>query len=134
MNKCKRCGRELRSEKSIKRSYGKTCYRIVQLQEANKPEQFDMKKIKTFITLEIQRVFKEFNFNSPVIHNNSEDIGVVPIRIIKMPKLNPFEINKRLVVKELKEQLQKGINNMLQEIGSFDNQINFLEAPVGILA
>ncbi|MHA2282510.1 MAG: DUF6011 domain-containing protein [Promethearchaeota archaeon] len=33
MNKCKRCGRVLRSEESIKRGYGKSCYRIVQLNQ-----------------------------------------------------------------------------------------------------
>lgn len=130
--RCKRCNHILHNLESIKRGYGKTCYRIIQLQETQ-PERFDMKEIKTLITSEIQRTLKEFNFNRPIIHNNIEDIGIVPIRITKMPKFNPIEVNKRLVIKELKEQLQKGINNVLQEVGSFDEQIDFLE-PIGILA
>ncbi len=130
--RCKRCNHILHNPESIKRGYGKTCYRIIQLQE-KQPEKFDTKEIKTLITSEIQRILKEFNFNRPIIHNNTEDIEIVPIRITKIPKFNPIEVNKRLVIKELKEQLQKGINNVLQEVGSFDEQINFLE-PIGILA
>lgn len=130
--RCKRCNHILHNLESIKRGYGKTCYRIIQLQEIQ-PEKFDIKEIKTLITSEIQRTLKEFNFNRLITHNNAEDIEIVPIRITKIPKFNPIEVNKRLVIKELKEQLQKGINNVLQEIGSFDEQINFLE-PIGILA
>lgn len=130
--RCKRCNHILHNSESIKRGYGKTCYRIIQLQ-GKQPEKFDMKEIKTLITSEIQRVLKEFNFNRPIIHNNTEDIGIIPIIITKIPKFNPIEANKRLVIKELKEQLQKGINNVLQEVGSFDEQINFYE-HIGILA
>ena len=32
--RCKRCNRELHSEESIKLGYGKKCYRIIQLQNA----------------------------------------------------------------------------------------------------
>ena len=36
--RCKRCNRVLKNPKSIELGYGKTCYRIVKLQENNKPE------------------------------------------------------------------------------------------------
>ena len=38
MCECKRCGRVLTSKKSIELGYGRTCYRIHKLNEANKPE------------------------------------------------------------------------------------------------
>lgn len=130
--RCKRCNHILHNPESIKRGYGKTCYRIIQLQE-KQPEKFDMKEVKTLITSEIQRVLKEFNFNRPMIYNNTENIEIIPTKIKKMPKFNIIEVNKRLIIKELKEQLQKGISNVLQQVGSFDEQINFYE-PIGILA
>lgn len=126
--RCKRCNRILTSKESIKRGYGLTCYRIVQLQE--KQPAFDMEEIKTFITSEIQRTLKEFNFSRTTTQNNNVGIVPVKIKITKMPKFDPNEVNKRLVVKELKKQLKKGINNVLQKVGSFDSDINFLEVPV----
>lgn len=129
--KCLRCGRVLTSKDSIERKYGLKCFRIMQLQQAKQPEKLDMKEIKTFITSEIQKALKEFNFNRPIIQNITS--GIIPIKPNNMPKFDPIEVNKRLVVKELKEQLQKGINNILHEVGSFDEQINFFE-PIGILA
>ncbi len=134
--RCKRCNRILKKESSIKRKYGDICWRIIKLQkieQPKRPEQFDMKEIKLFITSEIQRILKEFNFNRPIIHKNLESIGKIPsIRIIEIPKFNLIEVNKRLIIKELKEQLQKGINNVLQEVGSFDEQISFYEVPIEI--
>ena len=38
MCKCERCGRVLKSKKSIELGFGATCYRIHKLQEASKPE------------------------------------------------------------------------------------------------
>jgi len=134
MVNCKRCGKELRSAESIKRGMGKICYRISQLQKAKQPEQpekLDMEELKSFISLEIEKALKDFNFSRPINNDKTEDIGIVSIKPAKkMPKFNPLETNKHLVVKELKEQLVKGIENMLKPMGSFDNQINFLEIPV----
>ncbi len=124
--RCKRCNRILTSKESIKRGYGLKCYRIVQLQE--REPAFDMEEIKKFIISEIQRILKEFDFNRTTTQNNS--VGIVPIKTIKMPKFDCNEVNKRLVIKELKEQLEKGINNVLQKVGNFDSDINFLEVPV----
>jgi len=132
MTKCKRCAKELKNVESIKRGYGKVCYRIHKLQEIEQREQFDMNEIRTFITSEIQRFLKDFNFNRTT--NNNDDQGILPNKITKMPAFNSFESNKRLVIKELKEKLKEGINSVLQEVGSFDEQINFLDVSIGILA
>ena len=136
MCKCKMCGHTLTNPESIKRGMGKTCARIFKLQEASKPEQseqFDMNEMRTFITSEIQRALRELNF-SKTITNNTVDLGILPNKITKIPTFNPFESNKRLVIKELKEQLKTGIDNVLQKVGSFDDQIGFLDDPISILA
>ena len=137
MCKCKRCGRKLKNQKSIQLGYGATCYRIVKLNQIDKPEKsekFDMNEIKSFITLEIAEALKEFNFSRPINNDKTTEIGIVPIRINKPPKFNILETNKRMVVKELREQLSKGIENILQDIGSFDEDINFYEAPMMVEA
>ncbi|KKM25454.1 hypothetical protein LCGC14_1594830 [marine sediment metagenome] len=131
--RCKRCNHILHSLESIKKGYGRVCMRIIKLQKAEQQMKLDMKEIKDFITSEIQNILKKFNFSRPIINNNIEN-GILPIKITKMPKFNPVEANKRLVVKELKTQLAKGINNVLQKVGSFDDKINFYETPIGVLA
>ncbi len=136
--RCKRCNRVLKLKISIERGFGDTCYRIMKLNQlkVNKvePEKLDMEEIKSFISLEIEKALKDFKFNRSVNNDNTKDIGIVPKRIKKMPKFNILEVSKRLVVNELKEQLAKGIkNNILHNIGSFDEQINFYkisEVPI----
>ena len=55
MCKCKRCGRVLKSPESIKRGYGKTCYRIVQFQETTKSEvKTEVNQEIAFLKLEIR--------------------------------------------------------------------------------
>ena len=82
--RCKRCGRILKNQKSIQLGYGNTCYRIFQLNKPKQPEQLDMKEIKTFITSEIQKALEEFNFNRPMINNNTENNGKSPIKNTKL--------------------------------------------------
>ncbi len=116
--------------------YGATCFRIIKLNQINKPEpeqpeKFDMEEIKTLITSEIEEALKELKFSRPTNNDNTKDAGYVPVKNTKkMPKFNIMEVNKCLVVKELKEQLSKGINNILFEVGSFDSQLRFLEVPI----
>lgn len=126
MVKCERCGHILTNPESIKNGYGKTCYRIIQLQKPEAKEDFNINEIKIFITSEIQKALKEFNFSRLVIRND-DSVGIVPVRITKMPKFDINETNRQLVIKELKEQIQKGIGNILRKVGSFDNEIKFLE-------
>jgi len=122
--KCEVCGKWL---KTI-RGYN-THYRMIHKHSLNPT--FDFNEIKLFITSEIQKALKDFNFSRPINNDKTEDAGIIPNKPAKkMPKFSILEVNKHLVVKELKEQLAKGINNVLQRIGSFDNEINFLEIPV----
>lgn len=53
MYKCKRCGRVLTSRKSIELGYGKVCYRIHLLEEANKSEPEVNQEI-AFLKMEIK--------------------------------------------------------------------------------
>ena len=124
MIKCKICKRWFKTKKgcNIHRSL---LHKNVQKQK--EINTFDFNEIKTFITSEIQRMLKGFNFSNPINNNNIKDVGIVPIKITKIPSFNPFESNKRLVIKELKTELLKGISNVLQKIGSFDDQIDFLK-------
>ena len=130
MIKCEECGRWFGTKKGC--NIHKRIHKDNQKQI--KESIFDMNEIKLFITSEIQTVLKEFDFSRSIDNNNTKDIEILPIRIKKMPKFNLIETNKHLLVKELKEELAKGIKNVLHDIGSFDNQINFYEVPVEILA
>ena len=127
MIKCEKCQRWFGTNKGLNIHYSKMHKHVQKQKEVNV---FDFNEIKTFITLEIQRVFKEFSLNNPIKCNNTEDLGILPNKIATMPVFNPFESNKRLVIKELREKLKEGIGNVLKEIGSFDEQINFLEIPI----
>ena len=129
MIKCK-CGRWFGTKKGHNIHYSKM-HKHTQKQKC--VNVFDFNEIKLFITSEIQRMLKEFNFNSVVVKSNEVRVGIVPIKNVKqMPVFDPFESNKRLVIKELKESLLKGIGNVLKEIGSFDDQLNFLDVPIKI--
>ena len=133
MIKCEECKRWFKTKRGHDVHYNRMHKYIKRQEELT----FDTNEIKVFITSEIRRVFNDFK-KSINYNNNTENRGILPIRIAKMPVFNPFESDKRLVIKELKEQLEvmvkDGIGNVLQEIGSFDEQITFLEVPIGILA
>lgn len=45
MTNCKRCGKELKNPNSIKLGYGKTCYRIITLQETKKEETNELTEV-----------------------------------------------------------------------------------------
>ncbi|KKM79362.1 hypothetical protein LCGC14_1350770 [marine sediment metagenome] len=128
MIKCKKCNRWFKTKRGC--NIHNRMHKNIQGQEE---PGFDMNEIKLFITSEIQIALKELNFNRSTIRNSEGNVGILPVKITKMPKFNPVESNKRLVVKELKIQLAKGINNILQKVGSFDDKINFYETPIGIL-
>ena len=66
--KCKRCGRKLTSEESIKRGYGMTCYRIIQLQnQETKPEtNQELAFLKCEIKM-LKRMFKQIKTSGVII-------------------------------------------------------------------
>jgi len=126
MSKCKKCNRWFKNKRANNTHYSRMHGNIQSQEEIN--TSFDFNEIKVFITSEIKKALKELNFSKSDIINDDDNVGIISIKPAKkMPKFNSFETNKHLVVKELKEQLSKGIENVLKEVGSFDNQINFLE-------
>lgn len=129
MIKCEECGKWFGTKRGLNIHY--RIHKNIQKKEVINSV-FDFNEIKVFITSEIQKALKELNFSKPI---SGKEIGIVSIKTAKkMPKFDPVKVNKHLVVKELKEQIAKGIKNILVPKGSFDNQINFLEIPIEILA
>ncbi|GAH35756.1 unnamed protein product [marine sediment metagenome] len=101
--KCKRCNRVLKNPKSIELGYGKTCYRIVKLQENNKPE-VKINDIE-FLRMEIntlKRQIREIRINGIKTVESIERI-----KIDSNPIRNEQEIRFYGCVREL-----KGIFNM----------------------
>jgi len=92
--KCKRCNRELRSEKSIKLGYGETCYRIVNL----KKPVLDIETEISFLRMEIKLL-------KTLIKSNNI-VGYRPIERIKITKqdLGPSREKNKMsdVIKEMK--------------------------------
>ena len=132
--KCKICNRWFKNKRAYTTHHSRMHRNTKNQEDVN--TSFDFNEIKTFITSEIEKALKELNFSKPAINNdNTKDIGIVPIKTAKkMPKFNPLEVDKRMVIKDLKECLAEGIKSILKPMGSFDTQINFLEVPVEILA
>lgn len=121
--RCKRCGHTLTSPESIKRGYGKTCARIVKLQEANKPEvKPEVNQEIAFLKLEIKtlkRMFKQIQLKG----------SIEPIERIKRSrpeqKLNGNEANFGSVMKEMKE-IFSNINNVFEYL----KPVNPIEEPI----
>lgn len=130
--KCKECSKWFKNKRGYNIHYNRM--HVCNHKQKEISPSFDFNLIKQFITSEIQKALKMFNFNIPTIKKNDINTGILPIKSAKkIPSFTPFEANKRLVIKELKEQLKKGINDVLQKVGSFDEQINFLETPIEVL-
>lgn len=96
--RCERCNHILRSAESIKRGYGKTCYRIVQLQEANKPEPEVNDEI-AFLKMEI-KTLKRMIRNIQVSGTTAESIERIKKEVIRIPDIIKEGFGN--VVKEMK--------------------------------
>ncbi|MFX0004628.1 MAG: DUF6011 domain-containing protein [Candidatus Hodarchaeota archaeon] len=75
---CKRCGRVLKSAKSIKLGYGPTCYRIVKFHDNPINIQEEIKFLKIEINM-LKKIIRELKFNkitsyqaSPIIKIRNE--------------------------------------------------------------
>ena len=117
---CKRCGRVLKSEQSIKLGYGATCYRIFKLQEANKPEvNPDMNQEIAFLKMEIKTLKR-------MIRNIHVKGIAEPIERIKhdnqRPERTENEGNMSSVVKEMKKIFTKDFNyhNILKSVNPIE--------------
>jgi len=126
MTKCKRCGRILKNSTSIKIGYGKTCARIVKLQQVNKHE---MSSEIAFLRCEIatlKRMFKQIQANGTV----------EPIERIRQnrpeQKISGNEANFGSVIIEMKKKFLE-IDSVYELLTPVDGRA-FIEAPPVILA
>ncbi|MFX1374900.1 MAG: hypothetical protein ACFFA0_03730 [Promethearchaeota archaeon] len=112
---CKRYGKKLTNSESMERGYGRTCHRIVQMQELK--SQFNTPKINqeiAFLKCEIKTLKKMLKN----IHINSNNISIEPIERIReshRPERNTNlnMVNMGCVVSELKE-LFSSVNDIHQ--------------------
>ena len=124
MSKCKRCGKELRSQESIKRGYGKTCYRIVQLQEVKESEvKPKINQEIAFLKMEIKmlkRMMKQIKTNG---------VKVESIERIKPEESRPERTenknNMSGVITEMKEIFNENFN-----FRDYLKPINPIEIPI----
>ncbi|MFX1406861.1 MAG: DUF6011 domain-containing protein [Promethearchaeota archaeon] len=100
---CKRCGRVLKSPKSIKLGYGPTCYRIIKFHDnpLNIQEEIKFLKLEINMLKKALRELKSNNFtpnqDSPILRIRKEETG------------SERDVNKnqmKAVIQELKSQFQ----------------------------
>ena len=81
--RCKRCNAILKAKKSIELGYGRTCYRIHMLEEANKPEPEINTEI-AFLKMEIKtlkRMIRNIQVNGKTIESIErikKDVSEIP--------------------------------------------------------
>jgi len=107
---CKRCGRALRSQESIKRGYGPKCFKITQLQDKNQDKNQDKK-----ITSEIDFLKCEINMIKRQLKQSQHKIFAHESRPIerikkeeKRPERNFNMVNFSTVINELKTIFTQG--------------------------
>ena len=107
MCKCKRCGRVLRSEESIKRGFGKNCYRIIQLnQKSEETETPDITELLNRIRkLELDNNFIKHQLKHKTFTTTKHPDGALDWNSIKpeiREKRDYFKIEFNVIIKELK--------------------------------
>ncbi len=112
MNKCKKCGRVLKSEKSIERGYGLKCYRVMQLNQQitgpntqiTGPNNELLEELLNRVRkLELDNNFMKHQLKHETLANSSKDSELnwdnpKEVKEIK----NQYKIEFNVVVKELK--------------------------------
>ena len=104
MNKCKRCGRVLKSEKSIERGYGLRCYRIMQLnQQITGPNNEILEELLNRVRkLELDNNFMKHQLKHKTFANSSKDAELnwdIPKEVKEVRDQSKIEFN--VVIKEL---------------------------------
>ena len=103
MTNCKRCGKELKSPDSIKLGYGRTCYRIITLQESK---------------IEIPSEIAEFNDVIELIDDNNSSIRIENTKmldeVLDVVKFLKCEI--KMMKMQMKSMKQNGIVNTTESI------------------
>ncbi|MFX1243055.1 MAG: DUF6011 domain-containing protein [Promethearchaeota archaeon] len=121
---CKRCGRVLKSARSIKLGYGPTCYRIVKSHDKPINIQEEIKFLKIEINM-LKKIIRELKPNMGISYQ------AIPIMRIRNEEKNlERDINKvqmKEVIQELKSCFQNcngDIKNLLKPINTGLNLIN----------
>ncbi|MFX1480241.1 MAG: DUF6011 domain-containing protein [Promethearchaeota archaeon] len=100
---CKRCGRVLKSIKSIKLGYGPTCYRIIKFHDNHVNIHEEIKFLKIEINT-LKKTLRELRINTSTSYQS------LPIERIKIQETTPERnIHKRKmteVIQELKSRFQ----------------------------
>ena len=121
---CKRCGRPLRSEKSIKLGYGPTCYRLSKTQDNpfNIKQEIEFLKIELKTLKKLLRELKTVNLSSgqssPIIRINREE---------KRPEQNQSKGQMREVLQELKNCFQDCNGDVKMLLTPIATEINVLD-------
>ena len=114
MHKCKRCNRVLTSEESIKRQYGRICFRIMQLQEdqiTSPNNDLILELVDRVRKLELDNTFMKYQ-----LKHKAYTIGqnVDAIERIKQdhhrPERNVMQVQFNVIVKELKVIFHEGFD------------------------
>jgi len=106
LNNCKRCGRVLKSEKSIERGYGLKCYRIMQLnQQIAGPNNPNMENLLNRVRkLELDNKFMKHQLkHKTFIGTTSKDSELnwdIPKEVMEVR--NQYKIEFNVIIKELK--------------------------------
>ncbi|MFX0105335.1 MAG: DUF6011 domain-containing protein [Candidatus Hodarchaeota archaeon] len=121
---CKRCGRVLKSAKSIKLGYGPTCYRIVKFHGNPINIQEEIKFLKIEINM-LKKVIRELKLNKHISYQAS------PIIKIRNEERNLerdiYQGQMKEVIKELKNSFQNcngDVKSLLKPIHIGQNLIN----------
>ncbi len=138
-NNCKRCGRILKSQESIKRGMGKVCYRITQFQKEEQPEQLNNSILEELLDrvrkLELDNNFMKHQLKHKTIISKSKDSEIDwDIKPEIKKAINESEIKFNFVVKELKVIFTKDFN--YRDVLKSVNPIEIPIAPpmmVGVL-
>ncbi|MFW9828983.1 MAG: DUF6011 domain-containing protein [Candidatus Thorarchaeota archaeon] len=120
---CKRCGRVLKSAKSIKLGYGPTCYRIVKFHDKPINIQEEIKFLKIEINM-LKKILRELKPNKdisyqtfPIINKRKEERNLER-------DINKVQMNE--VIQELKSCFQNcngDIKSLLKPINTEPNLI-----------
>ncbi len=114
MNKCKRCGRILKSEKSIERGYGLRCYRIMQLnQQITGPNNAVLEELLNRVRkLELDNNFMKHQLkHKTFIGTTSKESELnrdIPEEVKEVR--NEYKIEFNIVVKELRVIFHEGFD------------------------
>ena len=121
---CKRCGRPLRSAKSIKLGYGPTCYRLSKIQD----NPFNIEQEITFLKIEIKTLKKLLRELKTVNLSSGQSPSIIRInRDYKRPEQDQSKGQMREVLQELKSCFQDCNGDVKRLLTPIPIEINIMD-------